>query len=67
MWALHLGLGLHLKLSKSPMDYFKMNLHVVLHLGLRFHSNATKLHIDYLKLTLHVDIAFRVRSSFKVT
>jgi len=27
MWVLHLGLILHLRLSKSPMDYFKMNLH----------------------------------------
>ncbi len=25
---LHLRLIIHLKLSKSPMDYFKMNLHV---------------------------------------
>ncbi len=27
MWVLHLGLIIHLRLSKSPMDYFKMNLH----------------------------------------
>jgi hypothetical protein len=53
-------------LSKSPMDYLKMSMWV-LHLGLGFHSNAPKLHIDYFEVTLHVGIAFRVRSSFKVT
>jgi len=28
MWVLRLGLGFHLSLPKSPMDYFKMSLHV---------------------------------------
>ncbi len=27
MWVLHLGLCFHLKLFKSLMDYFRMNLH----------------------------------------
>jgi len=27
MWVLHLGLIVHLRLPKSPMDYFEMNLH----------------------------------------
>jgi len=27
MWVLHLGLILYLRLSKTLMDYFKMNLH----------------------------------------
>jgi hypothetical protein len=27
MWVLHLGLIIHLRLFKAPMDYFKMNLH----------------------------------------
>ncbi len=39
----------------------------VLHLGFGFHSKAPKLHIGYFEMTLHVDIAFRVRSSLKVT
>jgi hypothetical protein len=26
MWVLHLRLGLHLRLLKSPMGYFKTNL-----------------------------------------
>jgi hypothetical protein len=26
MWVLHLALGFHLKLFKSPMGYFEMNL-----------------------------------------
>jgi hypothetical protein len=67
MWVLHLGLGFHLRLPRSPMDYFKMNLHVGLHLGHGFHSKAPKLHICYFKLTLHVGIAFKVWSSLKVT
>jgi hypothetical protein len=28
MWVLLLGLGLHLKLPKSPKDYIKMNLNM---------------------------------------
>jgi hypothetical protein len=28
MWVLHLGLGLHLRLPKSPKGYIKMNLNI---------------------------------------
>jgi len=28
MWVLHLGLGLHLKLFKSPIGYIEMNLNM---------------------------------------
>ncbi len=28
MWVLHLELGLHLKLPKSPKDYFETNLNM---------------------------------------
>jgi hypothetical protein len=28
MWVLHLQLIIHIMLFKSPIDYFKMNLHV---------------------------------------
>jgi hypothetical protein len=67
-WVLHLGLGLHLKLLTSPMDYFRMNLHA----GIKFRhwssfKGAPKLHIGYFKATLHVGIAFKVWFSFKVT
>jgi hypothetical protein len=43
MWVLHLRLIIHLRLFKSPMDYFKMNLHVdiayKLWFSLKGHSN----------------------------
>jgi len=28
MWVLHLGLGLHFKLPKSPKGYIEMNLNM---------------------------------------
>jgi len=30
MWVLHLRLGIHLRLLKSPMGYFKTNLNVAI-------------------------------------
>jgi len=43
MWVLHLGLILHLKLFKPPMDCFKMNLHAsiayMLWFSLKGHPN----------------------------
>jgi len=43
MWVLHLGLIIHLRLFKSLMDYFKMNLHVSiaykLWISLKCHPN----------------------------
>jgi len=43
MWVLHLRLIIHLRLFKSHMDYFKMNLHVgiayKLWLSSKGHSN----------------------------
>jgi hypothetical protein len=37
MWVLHVGLGLHFKLFKSPMGYIEMNWIHILHLGLSIH------------------------------
>ncbi len=61
-----LRLGFHLKLPTSPMDYFKMNLHV----GIAFRpwssfKGTPKLNIGYFKATLHLGIAFKVGSSLK--
>ncbi len=67
MWVLYLGLDLHLRLLKSPMDYFIMNLHGSIASSLGFHSKAPKLHIGYFEMTLHVGIAFKVGFSPKVT
>jgi len=67
MWVLHLGLIIHLKLFKSPMDYFKKNLHVVItYKILVFIERPPKLHIGFFEMTLHVGIAFRVDYSPKV-
>jgi hypothetical protein len=48
-------------LPKSPMDYFRMNLHVcIASKPWSSFKGAPKLHICYFELTLHVGIAFRV-------
>ncbi len=44
MWVLHLKLGLHLKLPKSPMGYIKMNLNM----GIAF---MTKYSYKFIKPT----------------
>ncbi len=62
MWVLHL------RLFKSPMDYFGMNLHASIAYGFwSSFKGHPKLHIGYLKTTLHVGIAFRVGSALYVT
>jgi hypothetical protein len=38
MWVLHLGLGLHLKLPKSPKGYIKTNLNM----GIAFKETPKK-------------------------
>jgi hypothetical protein len=62
MWVLHL------RLFKSPMDYFGMNLHasIAYRLWSSFEGHS-KLHIGCFKTTLHVGIAFRVGSTLYVT
>ncbi len=49
MWVLHLGLIIHLRLFKSPMDYFKMNLHVNIAYRLWF---SLKSHPNYILVIL---------------
>jgi len=67
MWVLHLRLIIHLKLFKSPMDYFKKNLHVVItYKILVFIERPLKLHTSFFEMTLHVGIAFKVDYSPKV-
>jgi predicted N-acyltransferase len=58
MCVLHLRLIIHLRLPKSPMDYFRMNLHAGI--AYRFWSSfkgPPKLHFE---MALHVGIVFRV-------
>jgi hypothetical protein len=45
MWLLHLRLIIHLRLFKSPMDYFKMNLHASIAYKLWF---SLKGHPNYI-------------------
>ncbi len=67
MWVLRLGLGPHLRLLISPMDYFKINLHAGIAPRPWFSFKVTpKLHIGYFEMTLHVGIAFKVGLSLKV-
>jgi hypothetical protein len=40
MWVLHLGLGLHLKLPKSPKGYIETNLNM----GIAFREMQKKLY-----------------------
>jgi len=68
MWVLHLGLIIHLRLFKSPINYFKMNLHVGIAYKLWFSLKGhPKLHISDFEMTQHVGITFRVGSTPKVT
>jgi len=39
--VLHLGLGFHLKLLKSPMDYFKINLNMGIAFNVRYSYDFT--------------------------
>ncbi len=41
MWVLHLGLGLHLKLPKSPKGYIETNLNM----GITFRETQKKVYI----------------------
>ncbi len=41
MWVLHLGLGLHLKLPKSPKGYIEMNLNM----GIAFRETQKKVYL----------------------
>jgi hypothetical protein len=67
MWVLHLGLGLHIRLPKSPMDYFSMNLHAsITSRPWSSFKGTPKLHIEYFKTTLHVGITFKVTFSLQV-
>jgi hypothetical protein len=68
MWVLHLRLILHLRLLKSPMDYFRMNLHVsITYRPWSSFKGPPKLHIGYFEMTLHVSIVFRVEFAPQVT
>jgi len=68
MWVMHLGLIFHLRLFKSPMDYYKMNLHASIAckfwFSLKGHPNYI---LVYFEMTLHVGIAFKVRFTPHVT
>ncbi len=68
MWVLHLRLIIHLRLSKSPMDCFKMNLHVnvayKLGFSLKGHPNyilvilkSPYMWVLHLKLGLHLKLS----------
>ncbi len=49
MWVLHLGLIIHIRLFKSHVDYFKMNLHANITYKLWF---SLKGHINYILVIL---------------
>jgi hypothetical protein len=66
LWVFRLGFGFHLRLLKSPMNYFIMNLHVGIAYKLGFHSKVPKLHIGYFKMTLHMGIVLKGGSLSKV-
>ncbi len=67
MRVLQLGLGLHISLPQSPMDYFSMNLHAsIASRPSSSFKGPPKLHIEYFIATLHVGIAFKVVISLQV-
>jgi len=50
MWVLHLRLGLHLKLLKSFMGYFEMNLNMAIAFRARYSYNFA-IHAHVLTFT----------------
>jgi hypothetical protein len=60
MWVLHLRLIIHLKLFKSPMDYFKINSHasIAYKFRLGLHLRLLKSHKGYIETNLNMGIAF---------
>jgi hypothetical protein len=66
MWVLHLRLIIHLRLFKSLMDYFKMNLHVgianKLWVSLKGHSNYILVISKWLYMwELHLGLGLHFR------
>ncbi len=55
MWVFHLGLIIHLRLSKSLVDYLKMNLHASIAYNLRLLKSLK----GYIETNLNMGIAFR--------
>ncbi len=54
-------------MPQSPMDYFRMNLHVgIASRPWSLFKGTLKLHIGYSETTLHVGIAFKVALSLQV-
>jgi hypothetical protein len=58
MWVLHLGLGLHLKLPKSPMGYIEMNLNMGVNLGLNIHIILQYPHMYLFSPTRNLALIF---------
>jgi hypothetical protein len=67
MWVLHFRLILHLRLSKSPMDYFGMNLHASIAYKFWFSFNG---HTNYILViskwpymwVLHLKLGLHLKS-----